>query len=308
MQSVNECFNAVREDCLKFVNSQETKTEKFKNKDKMIKLFLIPLSFWISKKTRNKKPLIFGLSGGQGIGKTTITSIISIILKKYFKLEVFKISIDDFYKTRNERFLLSKQVHPLLMTRGVPGTHDISIMLNFFKKIKNKNFNNIKLPKFDKATDDRFKKSSWYTIKKTPDVIIFEGWCVGARSQKNAILKKPINALEKADDQNLIWRRFVNEQLKTKYKKLFKQLDVLLYMKVNKFNLLQGWRLKQEKKLWHKSKNNKNLKIMSKREIINFTQTYQRITQNMFIDAPKYASIIMNLNSNHQIKSMIYNK
>jgi D-glycerate 3-kinase len=105
----------------------------------MIRSFLIPVCFWIAKKTNKKVPLIIGLAGGQGTGKTTITSIITIILKKYFKLDVFKISIDDFYKTIKQRTLLSKNKHPLLMTRGVPGTHDIDIMLNFFKKIKAKN-------------------------------------------------------------------------------------------------------------------------------------------------------------------------
>ena len=308
MQSVNECFNIVCGDCLKFIKSQESKTEKFKNKNRMIKSFLIPVCFWIFKKASKKKPLILGLSGGQGIGKTTISSIITLILKKYFKLNIFKISIDDFYKTRKERFLLSKKIHPLLMTRGVPGTHDINIMLNFFKRVKKNNFKSLKLPKFDKAIDDRCKKSSWYTIKKRPDIIIFEGWCVGAMAQKNTLLKKSINSLEKKNDKNLIWRKFVNDQLKTKYKKLFGHLDNLLYLKAKNFNLLQQWRIKQEKKLWLKLKKRKNLKIMNRREVINFMQTYQRITQNMFGDAPKYASIIIKLNSNHQIKTINYRK
>ena len=308
MQSVNECFDIVRGDCLKFIKSQETKTEKFKNKNRMIKSFLIPVCFWIFKKVSKKKPLILGLSGGQGIGKTTISSIITLILKKYFKLNIFKISIDDFYKTRKERFLLSKKIHSLLMTRGVPGTHDINIMLNFFKRVKKNNFKSLKLPKFDKAIDDRCKKSSWYTIKKRPDIIIFEGWCVGAMAQKNSMLKKSINSLEKTNDQNLIWRKFVNNQLKTKYKKLFGHLDNLLYLKAKNFNLLQQWRIKQEKKLWLKLKKRKNLKIMNKLEVINFMQTYQRITQNMIKDVPKYASIIFKLNSNHQIKTINYRK
>ena len=308
MQSVNECFNIVCGDCLKFIKSQETKTEKFKNKNRMIKSFLIPVCFWIFKKASKKKPLILGLSGGQGIGKTTISSIITVILKKYFKLNIFKISIDDFYKTRKERFLLSKKIHSLLMTRGVPGTHDINIMLNFFKRVKKNNFKSLKLPKFDKAIDDRCKKSSWYTIKKRPDIIIFEGWCVGAMAQKNSMLKKSINSLEKTNDQNLIWRKFVNNQLKTKYKKLFGHLDNLLYLKAKNFNLLQQWRIKQEKKLWLKLKKRKNLKIMNRREVINFMQTYQRITQNMIKDVPKYASIIFKLNSNHQIKTINYRK
>ena len=106
----------------------------------------------------------------------------------------------------------------------------------------------------------------------------------------------------------MIWRKYVNDQLKNKYNKLFNQLNYLIYLRAENFGLLQKWRLIQEKKLWLNSKNKKNIKIMSKGEIINFMQTYQRITQNMFKDTPKYASIILKLNSNHQIKSMIYKK
>ena len=307
MQSFTECFQKVKSDCIRFIKSQETSTEKFSNKDKMLKSYLIPVCFWISKKANNKQPYFVGLAGGQGTGKTTISSLLEIILRKYFKLNVFKISIDDFYRTRKERFSLSKKVHPLLMTRGVPGTHDIKIMLDFFRKSKTKKFKSFKLPKFNKAIDDRCKKNQWYTIKKRPDVVIFEGWCVGARAEKNSTIKKSINSLEKANDAQLIWRNYVNKQLKTKYKKLYDQLDCLVYLKAKNFSLLQKWRLIQEKKLWLKNKNKKtNNKIMSKGDVINFMQTYQRVTQNMFKFAPRYASVILNLNSNHQIKSAVY--
>ena len=307
MQSFTECFQKVKSDCIRFIKSQETSTEKFSNKDKMLKSYLIPVCFWISKKANNKQPYFVGLAGGQGTGKTTISSLLEIILRKYFKLNVFKISIDDFYRTRKERFSLSKKVHPLLMTRGVPGTHDIKIMLDFFRKSKTKKFESFKLPKFNKAIDDRCKKNQWYTIKKRPDVVIFEGWCVGARAEKNSTIKKSINSLEKANDAQLIWRNYVNKQLKTKYKKLYDQLDCLVYLKAKNFSLLQKWRLIQEKKLWLKNKNKKtNNKIMSKGDVINFMQTYQRVTQNMFKFAPRYASVILNLNSNHQIKSAVY--
>ena len=307
MQSSAECFQKVKSDCIKFIRSQETSTEKFSNKDKMLKSYLIPVCFWISKKINNKQPYFVGLAGGQGTGKTTISSLLEIILKKYFKLNVFKISIDDFYRTRKERFNLSKKVHPLLMTRGVPGTHDIKIMLDFFRKSKTKKFKSFKLPKFNKAVDDRCKKNQCYTIKKRPDVIIFEGWCVGARAEKNSTIKKSINSLEKANDAQFVWRNYVNKQLKTKYKKLYDQLDCLVYLKAKNFSLLQKWRLIQEKKLWLKNKNKKTKnKIMSKGDVINFMQTYQRVTQNMFKFAPRYASVILNLNSNHQIKSAVY--
>ena len=308
MQQFSLCFGKIKKDCLKFIKSQETKVDKFKNKERMIKSFLVPLCFWISKKANKKRPYFVGLAGGQGTGKTTISSLIKIILTKYFKLKVFKISIDDFYKTRKERLSLSKRVHPMLLIRGVPGTHDINMMLNFFKKAKNKKFKRFKIPTFNKAIDDRFNKKEWYNLKEKPDVIIFEGWCVGAKSEKSTTLKKTINSMEKAKDRKQIWRKFVNQQLKTKYKNLYSQLNCLIYLKAKNFSLLQKWRLKQERKLWLKSKRNQNLKIMSKGDVINFMQTYQRITQNMFKNMPKYASIIFNLNTNHQIKSAVYKR
>ena len=194
----------------------------------------------------------------------------------------------------------------MLLTRGVPGTHDINMMLNFFRKSKSKKFKRLKLPTFNKAIDDRFKKKYWYDLKKKPDVVIFEGWCVGARSEKKDTLKKNINSLERAKDQKQIWRKYVNQQLKLKYKNLFSQLNCLIYLKAKNFSLLQKWRLKQERKLWVKSKVKTNSKIMSRGDVINFMQTYQRITQNMFKNMPKYASIILNLNANHQIKSAVY--
>ena len=301
-----ECFNKVKKDCLKFIKSQETKDDKFKNKERMIKSFLIPLCFWISKKANIKRPYFVGLAGGQGTGKTTSSSLIEIILTKYFKLKVFRISIDDFYKTRKERISLSKRVHPMLLTRGVPGTHDINMMLKFFKKVKSKKFKRLKLPTFNKAIDDRYNKKYWYDLKKKPDVIIFEGWCVGAKPEGNNTLNKTINLMEKNKDKQRIWRKYVNHQLKSKYKKLYSQLNCLIYLKAKNFSLLQKWRLKQERKLLVNSKKNSKLKIMNKEDVLSFMQTYQRITQNMFKNMPQYASVIINLNSNHQIKSTVY--
>jgi len=306
MNSEKLCFKKVKNECLKFIKSQETKKEKFKNKDRMLKSFLIPICFWIRNKINHKKPFLIGLAGGQGTGKTTTSSILKIILEKYFQLNVFKISIDDFYKTRKERVLLSKKIHPMLLTRGVPGTHDINMMLNFFKKIKSKKFKSLQLPNFNKAIDDRFAKKYWYNIKKRPDVIIFEGWCVGAKPEKNATLNKAINSMEKKKDQKKIWRKYVNQQLKLKYKDLYSQLNCLIYLKAKNFSLLQKWRLKQENKLWLKSKKSSKHKIMNKEDVISFMQTYQRITENMFRKMTKHASILVNLGSDHQIKSIRY--
>ena len=308
MNLTEDCLSKVKKDCYKFILTQETSSDKFKNKDKMLKKYLVPLSFWIAKRTNLKKPYVFGLTGGQGTGKTTISSILMIILKKYFKLNVFKISIDDIYKTKKDRAKLSKKIHPLLLTRGVPGTHDISYMSDFIKKANSRKFKSINLPKFDKAIDDRFTKNNWYKVNSKPDVIIFEGWCVGARAESIKTLKKDVNLMEKNEDKKLIWRKYVNNQLKKEYKQLYSKINCLLFLRAENFSLLQKWRVIQEKKLKLKNKSGKiKQKIMTNKEVLNFMQTYQRITQNMFKYAPKYASIVIKLNSNHQINSVKYN-
>ena len=112
--------------------------------------------------------------------------------------------------------------------------------------------------------------------------------------------------MERNRDKKLSWRKFVNQQLNTNYKKLYAQLNSLIYLKAKDFSLLQKWRMKQEKKLKLKNKKKSKNKIMNKNEVLEFMQTYQRVTENMFKKTPKYASVIMNLNSNHIIKSAVY--
>ena len=56
MNLVEDCLNKVKKDCYKFIKTQETYSDKFKNTDKMLKHYLVPMSFWIAKKTNLKKP------------------------------------------------------------------------------------------------------------------------------------------------------------------------------------------------------------------------------------------------------------
>ncbi len=117
---------------------------------------------------------------------------------------------------------MSKKVHKLFLTRGVPGTHDTKLLSNIFKKLLSNNFKSFPIPVFDKSTDDRKNKKKWIKIKKKPDIIIFEGWCVGSKHQSKKELIKPINTLEKKYDKDSIWRKKVNFELKSKYKKIFR--------------------------------------------------------------------------------------
>ena len=306
MQSVNnESYEKVKKDYLKFLNKEKIYKKKMSSNIKNLKNIYIPIAFWINNKfKKKKKTLLIGLSAGQGAGKTTVANILSIILKIFFKRKVCVISIDDFYKTSRERNKMAKKKHPLLKTRDVPGTHDINLMQNFFTSLKKKNFKKVKLPKFNKSIDDRFKEVHWRKINKKPEIVLVEGWCVGAKAQKNSSLKKPTNILERDEDKNLIWRTFVNEKLKKEYKKVFSIIDYYIFMKVPSFKMVFKWRYLQENKL-RKKMHIKN-KIMSYNNVKRFIMFYQRITLQMIKDLSKSASIVVLLKKNHDIKKVLY--
>ena len=254
-EKIVDCFLKVKKDYLKFLSKEKIFDQSVATKIAHLRRIYIPMSFWIDNNYKKKgKTLFLGFSGGQGSGKTTVTGILKIILKNYFKRKIHISSIDDFYKTLKDRNKISNTIHPLLKTRGVPGTHDINLIKKFFYFIKKKKFKEFKLPKFDKSIDDRLKKKYWFNIKERPEIVILEGWCVGAQPQSNSLIKKPINILEKYEDKNLMWRKHVNEKLKREYKKIFTMIDDFIFMKIPNFNMLFKWRLLQENKLRKKSR------------------------------------------------------
>ena len=213
-------------------------------------------------------------------------------------------SIDDFYKTLEDRNKMSHAIHPLLRTRGVPGTHDINLIKKFFSLIKKKNFERIKLPKFDKSIDDRLKKKYWDFVKKRPEIVILEGWCVGAKPQSNSLIRKPVNIIEKYEDKDLLWRKYVNAKLKKEYKNIFAMIDYFIFMKIPNFDMVFKWRLLQENKLKKRSYLKK--KVMSFYQIKRFIMFYQRITLQMVKDLSKSASVVMLLKKNHEIKKVLF--
>jgi len=305
MKETEDCFLKVKKNYLKFLKKEKIFNKSSKEKIGNLKDYYIPMSFWIEKKYKKKgKPLFLGLSGGQGSGKTTIGEILKIILKKFFKREIYISSIDDFYKTLEERKKLSNKIHPLFETRGVPGTHDINLIKKFFQKVKMKKFKKLRLPRFDKSIDDRLKSKYFYTIKKKPEIVILEGWCVGAKPQSNLLIKKPVNILEKNEDKDFVWRKYVNEKLKNEYKKLFSSIDHFIFMKIPNYNVVLKWRFLQENKLRKKFRSSK--KIMNYKEIKRFIMYYQRITLQMMEDLSKSASIAMLLKKNHEIKKIVF--
>ena len=292
----------IKSDYLKFLKKREKVGKPIIDKIGKLNKFYLPLSEWIySIYKKDNKTKIIGLSGGQGTGKSTITEILKFILKKKYGLNSCCFSIDDFYKTKAQRRKMSKNTHPLFFTRGVPGTHDIVLLNQIIKKLKKRNFKAMLVPKFDKSIDDRLKKNKWQKIKNSPDIIIFEGWCVGAKHQKNSALKKHVNLMEKNYDKNLQWRKTVNSHLKNQYKKLFNKLDKLIYLKAPDFDWVFRWRLHQEEKMKLTSKDKK---IMSKSEVRNFIMYYERLTKHMMRDLKNISDLTIYLDTKHRSKKM----
>jgi len=298
-------YQKVKKIYLKFLKSQEVLSEPFRDKISQLNNFYLPISDMIHKTyLKNKKTKVIGLTGGQGSGKSTISNILKIILKENFNLETVIFSIDDFYKTFKERERMSKKISSLFLTRGVPGTHDTKMLLACIQKLKSLNFTKIKLPKFDKAIDDRTSKKNWIKVNKKPNIIIFEGWCIGAEPQKKKDLLIPINRLEKYYDKKIIWRNKVNQELNTNYKKIFKLIDKIIFLKVPSFKYVFKWRLLQEKKLRIISKGKKT---MSDNEIKKFVMFYERLTKHMFKTLASKADTVINIDTQHKLKSIKFN-
>ena len=297
-------YQKVKKGYLNFLKSQEILSEPFRNKISQLNNFFLPISEKIYKNySEYKKTNIIGLTGGQGSGKSTISNILRIILKEGFNLNTVIFSIDDFYKTMIERKKMAKEISSLFLTRGVPGTHDTFLLFNCLKRLKNKNFKNLLIPRFDKSADERCPRKEWQKIKKKPDIVIFEGWCVGATPQKNMDLIVPINRLEKDKDKKKIWRKRVNDELKNNYRKIFELIDISIFLKVPSFRYVYKWRLLQEKKLRAASKGKKT---MNDEQIKNFIMFYERLTKHMLKNF-KEANFIIDIDKKHKLKKIKIN-
>ena len=294
-----------KSDYLKYLKKKEVFGKPIVDKIGKLNKFYLPLSEWIySIYSKDFKTKIIGLSGGQGAGKSTITGILKLILKKKYGLNICVFSIDDFYKTKNERLRMSKKKHPLFITRGVPGTHDIVLLNQTIRKLKQKKFRTVLIPKFDKSKDDRYRKNKWQKIKIKPDIIIFEGWCVGTTHQNNNELKRPLNLIEKKYDENLKWRKTVNNLIKKRYKNIFNKIDKLVFLKVPHFNYIIKWRWLQEQKM---KLTTKSKKTMSKTQVKEFIMFYERLTKHMMKNYSKISDLTIFLDKKHRSKKMIFN-
>lgn len=234
-----------------------------------------------------RKTVTVGLCGAQGSGKTTIAAATARLLEDR-GLTAVAISLDDFYLSKSARERLAKEKHPLLATRGPPGTHDVPLAGAALDQLRARG--RIALPAFDKAADERKPRAVWRTVATPVDVVIFEGWCVGARGQGQAALKVPVNALEAEEDTNGRWRAFVNAQLDGPYQALFGRLQELVLLQAPSFEVVLEWRREQERKLIDREGRG-----MNEAELERFVAHYERLTRWILSEMPERANLIFPL-------------
>lgn len=266
----------------------------------------LPLAQWIATQ-HQQTPIVIGINGSQGSGKSTLSKILSQLLDKGFEKKAVIISIDDLYKTRQQRHDMSESIHPLFQTRGVPGTHDVQLGISIISKLIKQEFP-IQVPLFNKATDDREPKKNWLNIDQEIDIILFEGWCIDAKPQHASLLKQSINNLEKNKDSDLVWRQYINKQLENDYQALFSLIDKLIMLKIPSFDNVLEWRELQENKLKDNSTDITASHTMSPQELKQFIMHFERITRHSLNEMPNRADVVIEIDNEHQISETIFKK
>lgn len=274
--------------------------EKFKHltnktfSKKYINQYIVP----IIKNINDSKNSKFIIAGSQGSGKSTLTTILKLVLEKFYKKKVMLLSIDDYYLSKNKRQELSKKIHPLLITRGVPGTHNIAVLKKDIINFQKKKFP-IVAPLFNKLKDDISSKKK---IIKKAEILLLEGWCCGSPPISRDYLFKNINRLESTLDKNKAWRQYYNFQLQKDYKKVFSLFDKQIYIQAPSFTYISKWRYAQEKSNALKSKDEK---FMKKTDLQKFIQHYEKLTKWMIKTMPAKADMLIKIDKNQKIKKVV---
>lgn len=244
------------------------------------------------------RPLIYGISGAQGSGKSTIARASEVRFSQA-GLRVAVLSIDDLYFGREERRRIAARTHPLFITRGPPGTHDVRRGLSILECLLSKR--TVRLPRFSKAMDELSPMSEWTEAGGDLDLLIFEGWCIGALPENAADLQKPINVLEEYFDANGRWRQAVNTALARPYQELFALIHRLAYLRPPAFEIVKAWRWELERSIAAERRSAEAPGLLDEDEIDFFVQHYERITRRMMSDLPSRADITLQLDERRRV-------
>jgi D-glycerate 3-kinase len=248
---------------------------------------------------------VIGISGCQGSGKSTLAALLVNMLNGMLGLRCINLSIDDFYLTHLERQDLAREVHTLLATRGVPGTHDVPLAMNTIRKLSESG--QVAVPRFNKAIDDRYPEQDWPRLSGPVDVIVLEGWCLSIGPQNEAELEEGINALEQNEDADGAWRRYVNAAIGNDYLDFYALVDYLVMLKAPDFDKVYEWRHNQEDKLAAAQSDTAgaNNRIMSPEELQRFIQHYERVTRHGLQTLPEKADVVFQLTERQTIETRL---
>lgn len=265
----------------------------------------LPLVGRLRNLERKGSALLLGINGAQGTGKSTLADFVQIAAGDLFSWRCAVVSIDDFYLTRAERRDLATRIHPLLETRGVPGTHDTAMMKETLDRLDELGpGESLSLPRFDKSIDDRAPSDDWPTVIGPIDLVILEGWCVGSTPQPAEALSIPVNALERDEDPDGIWRNYVNERLTRDYAPLFSRFDALVLLAAPSFDAVYRWRLEQEQKL--AAKRGAGTGIMNEEQVARFIRFYERLTRHNLDTLTHAADAVLTLDEDHRVTTSRY--
>jgi D-glycerate 3-kinase len=237
---------------------------------------------------------VTGISGAQGSGKSTLAQLL-VAADELAGASAAGCSLDDFYLTHEERGTLGRNVHPLLATRGVPGTHDVRLAADTLDGLARAQ--TTRIPVFDKGRDDRLPLDAWKAVAGPVSRVVFEGWCLGATPQLAESLATPVNELEAGEDADGRWRAYVNRALADDYQALWGRVDYLVYLQVPDFAAVRRWRTEQEKRL-------PKAQQMDDVTLHRFLAHYERLTGWMLETLPRRADLVVKLDPDHTVASI----
>lgn len=234
---------------------------------------------------------VLGISGLQGSGKSTLAAQV-VEAAAEAGLSAASVSLDDFYLTARQRQLLARDVHPLLATRGPPGTHDLALALQVIDALRADG--TPPLPRFDKLGDDRLPESRWPAPAQPLDLLVLEGWCLGVPAEADQALAEPLNALERDEDPDGTWRRWCNDALRDGYPPLWARIDVLWFLQPPDFDIVRHWRWQQEQALQHAQPGRAG---MDRAQLERFIQHYERVSRQSLRTLPALADTVVALDA-----------
>ncbi|HUB90782.1 MAG TPA: kinase [Dyella sp.] len=260
------------------------------------------LDHYAGRIARVQRPYVLGLSGLQGSGKSTLARLIKIQAEhRGWPTEV--LSLDDFYYSRSERETLAHQVHPLLKTRGVPGTHEIELLLSVLTALPNASEKfPVTWPRFDKGRDTRMPPSRWPRATRPPRLVVMEGWALGLRPQLESALEEPVNALERQEDPDGRWRHWVNKQLRA-YQPLWRKLDALIVLQAPNWEVIREWRSETEKDLLARGAP----LAMDAAAMQRFLLHFERLSRHALATLPVLADTCVEYDTHHHVMGLSHN-